>query len=133
VTIFSRTTEILRTFDPIIKETLRDEMTKIGVDIVPNSAVTSLAKTDDKAITLSYTSNNNNATAEFDTVLWAIGREPLLEKLAIDNAGVTVNKKGYVIADEYQETAIPGVYALGDVCGIEQLTPGTFYFPILQK
>lgn len=124
MTIFSRTKEILRSFDPIIKDTLRDEMTSIGIDIVPNSAVTSLSKADDKAITLSYTSNNNAATAEYDTVLWAVGREPLLEKLAIDKAGVTTNKKGYVVADEYQETVIPGVYALGDVCGIEQLTPG---------
>ncbi|OAQ34375.1 hypothetical protein K457DRAFT_105316 [Linnemannia elongata AG-77] len=123
VTIFSRTKEILRSFDPIIKDTLRDEMTNIGIDIVPNSRVTSLAKADDKAITLSYTSNNNDATAEYDTVLWAIGREPLLEKLAIDNAGVTTNKEGYVVADDYQETVVPGVYALGDVCGIEQLTP----------
>ncbi|KAF9103303.1 Glutathione reductase [Mortierella sp. GBA35] len=123
VSIFSRTEEILRTFDPIIKDTLRKEMTSIGIEIVPKSAVTALAKNGDKAITLSYTSNNKEATAEFDTVLWAIGREPLLEKLAIDKAGVTTNKKGYIVADDYQETAIPDVYALGDVCGIEQLTP----------
>jgi glutathione reductase (NADPH) len=99
-------------------------MTKIGINIVPNSAVTSLAKSDDKAITLNYVSNKKEASAEYDTVLWAIGRHPLLEKLAVEKAGVTINKKGYVIADEYQETVIPNVYALGDVCGIEQLTPG---------
>ncbi|KAG0252164.1 Glutathione reductase [Mortierella polycephala] len=123
VSIFSRTQEILRPFDPIIKDTLRKEMIKIGVDIVTNSKVTALAKTDNKAINISYISNGQEGTAEFDTVLWAIGREPLLEKLAIDKAGVTINDMGYVIADGYQETVVPDVYALGDVCGIEQLTP----------
>ncbi|KAF9312997.1 Glutathione reductase [Podila horticola] len=123
VSIFSRTEEILRPFDPIIKDTLRKEMVKIGVEIVPHAQVKSLAKAENNAITLNYVSNGQEASAEFDTVLWAIGRHPNLENLAVDKAGVTLNNKGYVVADEYQETVIPDVYALGDVCGIEQLTP----------
>ncbi|KAF9568347.1 Glutathione reductase [Mortierella alpina] len=123
VSIFSRTGEILRSFDPIIKDTLRKEMTSIGIEIVPHSKVTALAKTENKAISVQYTSDGKEGSAEYDTVLWAVGREPLLEKLAIDKAGVTTNDKGYVVADDYQETVVPGVYALGDVCGIEQLTP----------
>ncbi|KAF9336382.1 Glutathione reductase [Podila minutissima] len=123
VSIFSRTEEILRPFDPIIKDTLRKEMIKIGVEIVPHAKVKSLAKAENNAITLNYASNGQDASAEFDTVLWAIGRHPNLKSLALDKAGVTLNNKGYVVADEYQETVIPEVYALGDVCGIEQLTP----------
>ncbi|KAG9319828.1 hypothetical protein KVV02_002831 [Mortierella alpina] len=123
VSIFSRTGEILRTFDPIIKDTLRKEMTNIGIEIVPHSKVTALAKAEGKAISVQYTSDGKEGSAEYDTVLWAVGREPLIGKLAIDKAGVTTNDKGYVVADDYQETAVPGVYALGDVCGIEQLTP----------
>ncbi|GJJ70699.1 glutathione reductase (NADPH) [Entomortierella parvispora] len=123
VSIFSRTKEILRPFDPIIKDTLRKEMLSIGIDIVTDSHVKALAKTADNAITVSYTSNGDEGTAEFDTVLWAVGREPLLEKLSIENAGVTTNGKGFVVADDFQETVVPDVYALGDVCGIEQLTP----------
>ncbi|KAF9430836.1 Glutathione reductase [Podila epigama] len=124
VSIFSRTTEILRSFDPIIKDTLRKEMVKIGIEIVHHAKVTKLSNAaDNKAITLSYTSDNQEGTAEYDTVLWAVGRHPFLDKLALDKAGVTLNEKGYVVADEYQETVVPDVYALGDVCGIEQLTP----------
>ncbi|KAG0045085.1 Glutathione reductase [Gryganskiella cystojenkinii] len=123
VSIFSRTKEILRPFDPIIKDTLKKEMLNIGIDIVTDSHVKALAKADNNAITLSYTANGEEGTAEFDTVLWAVGREPHLEKLSIENAGVTKNSKGYVVADDFQETVVPDVYALGDVCGIEQLTP----------
>ncbi|KAF9436918.1 Glutathione reductase [Entomortierella beljakovae] len=122
VSIFSRTKEILRPFDPIIKDTLRKELINVGIEIVTDSHVSALAKSEN-AITLSYVSDGKEGTAEFDTVLWAIGREPLLEKLAIDKAGVTTNSKGFIVANDYQETVIPEVYALGDVCGIEQLTP----------
>ena len=125
MSIFSRTGEILRTFDPIIKDTLRKEMTSIGIEIVPHSKVTALAKAEGEAISVQYTSDGKEGSAVYDTVLWAVGREPLLEKLAIDKAGITTNDKGYVVANDYQETVVPGVYALGDVCGIEQLTPGT--------
>jgi len=114
----------LRPFDPIIKDTLKKEMLNVGVDIVTESHVKALAKTANNAITLSYTSNGEEGSAEFDTVLWAVGREPLLEKLSIENAGVTTNGKGYIVADDFQETVVRDVYALGDVCGIEQLTPG---------
>ncbi|KAF9113215.1 Glutathione reductase [Mortierella sp. AM989] len=123
VSIFSRTQEILRPFDHIIKDTLKKEMLSVGIEIVTNSQVKGLAKSEGNAINLSYVSNGTEGTAEFDTVLWAVGREPLLEKLAIDKAGITTNDKGYIVANDFQETVVPDVYALGDVCGIEQLTP----------
>ncbi|KAG0014706.1 Glutathione reductase [Entomortierella chlamydospora] len=123
VTIFSRTQEILRPFDHIIKDTLRKEMLNVGVEIVTKSQVKALAKSEGNAINLSYVSDGKEGVAEYDTVLWAVGREPLLEKLAVDKAGVTLNEKGYIAVNDYQETAVPDVYALGDVCGIEQLTP----------
>ncbi|KAF9355687.1 Glutathione reductase [Mortierella sp. NVP85] len=123
VTIFSRTQEILRPFDHIIKDTLKKEMLKIGVEIVTNSQVTSLAKSESDAINLNYVSDGNEGAAEYDTVLWAIGREPLLEKLNLKGTDVTLNDKGYIHVNDYQETAAADVYALGDVCGVEQLTP----------
>lgn len=124
VTIFSRTQEILRSFDPIIKDTLKKEMLKVGIEIVPNSQVKSLAKSGSNAINLNYVSDGNDGAAEYDTVLWAIGREPLLEKLNLKGTDVTLNDHGYIHVNDYQETAATDVYALGDVCGVEQLTPG---------
>jgi glutathione reductase (NADPH) len=114
----------LRPFDHIIKDTLKKEMLKIGVEIVTNSRVTSLAKSETDAINLNYVSDGNEGAAEYDTVLWAIGREPLLEKLNLKGTDVTLNDKGFIHVNDYQETAAAEVYALGDVCGVEQLTPG---------
>ena len=63
-------------------------------------------------------------TLDVDTVLWAIGRSPELEKLNLDVTGVKLNDKGHIPVDDYQNTNVPNIYALGDVCdkGYE-LTP----------
>ncbi len=59
----------------------------------------------------------------FDTVLWAIGRGPRTGDLDIDASGVALDERGYVSVDEYQNTSIEGVYAVGDVTGQAELTP----------
>lgn len=51
---------------------------------------------------------------------WA---SPEVEDLGLDKAGVGVDKKGHIIADEYQNTNVDGIYSLGDVCGKIELTP----------
>ncbi|KAF9353020.1 Glutathione reductase [Mortierella sp. AD094] len=73
VTIYSRTQEILRPFDHIIKDTLKKEMLNNGIEIVTKSQVKALAKSEGNAINLSYVSDGKEGTTEYDTVLWAVG------------------------------------------------------------
>ena len=56
-------------------------------------------------------------------VIAATGRHPLTEALGLDAAGVHTTKTGHIVVDDYQNTNVPGVYALGDVCGKVELTP----------
>ena len=58
-----------------------------------------------------------------DHVIWATGRKPNVQDLNLEAAGVTLNEKGFIAVDEYQNTVIPGIYALGDVTGEKELTP----------
>jgi dihydrolipoamide dehydrogenase len=51
----------------------------------------------------------------FDAVLVALGRQPVLRDLGIEQAGVAVDQDGFIEADAYCETSVPGVYAVGDV------------------
>jgi glutathione reductase (NADPH) len=53
----------------------------------------------------------------------ATGRHPLTKPLNLNKVGVKVDRKGYIKVDAYQNTNIPNVYALGDVCGKVELTP----------
>ncbi|KAJ3282903.1 hypothetical protein HDU76_008563, partial [Blyttiomyces sp. JEL0837] len=56
-------------------------------------------------------------------VIWAVGREAIVEPLNLGVTGVKFNKQGFIVVYEYQNTDQKGVFALGDVCGVAMLTP----------
>ncbi|KAK4517768.1 uncharacterized protein ATC70_001112 [Mucor velutinosus] len=122
VTIFSRTKQILRKFDTIIKDTLLEHMQKTGVKFTFDSKVTALKKSA-TGIVVEYDSAGQKGELEVDTVLWAVGRASNTEGLNVAAAGVKINDKHQIVVDEYQNTTAPNIYALGDVVGKAELTP----------
>jgi mycothione reductase len=52
-----------------------------------------------------------------DAILFATGRVPNSDILAVERAGVELDERGFVRADQYLETNVPGVWALGDIVG----------------
>ena len=56
-------------------------------------------------------------------MLWAIGRVPNTKGLELENAGVTIDDRGFVPVDDYQRTNVDHIHALGDVTGRTALTP----------
>ncbi len=65
----------------------------------------------------------NGECGPYDAVLWAVGRVPNSERLDLDAAGVRVDDEGHVLTDDWQNSTIPGICAVGDVTGREELTP----------
>src|SRR6202035_4059022 len=59
----------------------------------------------------------------FDCLLWAVGRSANIAGLDLENAGVAVDDWDFVVTDGFQNTNVPGVYAIGDVTGRAALTP----------
>src|SRR5205807_17149 len=59
----------------------------------------------------------------FDTVLWAVGRAPHVAGLDLERAGVAQGSDATITTDEFQNTNVQGVYAIGDVTGRAALTP----------
>lgn len=53
-----------------------------------------------------------------------MGRKPETETLDLGVAGVKTGEKGYIVADDFQNTSAEDIYALGDVTGQMELTPG---------
>lgn len=115
-------TVLRRGFDPFIVETLMQEIKHHGPTLVNNSTVASVTKAEDGTKTL--TLKDGRVLTGFDQVIFAIGRTPVTEGLGLEKIGVETNKKGYIVVDAYENTNVPGVYALGDVTqtGFE-LTP----------
>ena len=65
----------------------------------------------------------NGKTGVFDRVLFATGRKPNTAGLGLEDAGVELGRNGQVVVDEYSQTAVPSIYAIGDVTDRVNLTP----------
>lgn len=124
VTLFTRTKRILQTFDSLLSDTLLFQMKTIGIHHVRNSLSEKLEKVGDKYV-LHYLDKSSKVikTEEFDLVLWAIGRGPNSRNLGLEDLGISMDDFGHIMVDEYQNTNVAGIYALGDVVGKAQLTP----------
>ncbi len=110
----------LRSFDPMLSDTLVEVMAEHGPTLHTGSIPKLLEKHGDGSLTL-YLENGQQLTV--DCVIWAIGREPATDNLGLEHAGVKLDQQDYIPTDAYQNTNIPGVYAVGDNTGRAQLTP----------
>jgi glutathione-disulfide reductase len=120
VTIIALENRLMERFDPMISTVLEKEMRQQGIQIRTGFQVTALTKS---AEGLVVHSANDEHHAAFDTVIWAVGRRPNTHKLGLDAAGVEVMPNGVIPVDAYENTNVPGIYAIGDVTGKMPLTP----------
>lgn len=127
--MFIRGENFLRKFDPMIQKTMTDRYEAAGVKMHRNHTgfkevqLIRDGKGKDRLIKLI---SHDGSELEVNELLWAVGRAPEVEDLHLDIPGVKLNHSGHVVVDEYQNTSVEGVYALGDVTGQAELTPGMF-------
>jgi glutathione reductase (NADPH) len=119
VTILIRGPQILRGFDEDVRASLAEELTQRGIRIVPNTNLVRIDKTPDGLIAITQSG------AEFlgDEVLYATGRAPNSGGLGLEGLGVELGPTGAILVNEWSETAVPGIYAVGDVTDRINLTP----------
>ncbi|GGB42244.1 glutathione-disulfide reductase [Oceanisphaera marina] len=110
----------LRSFDPILTDTLVEAMATEGPQLHTESVPKSVEKNNDGSLTLHL---DNGEQLTVDCLIWAIGRRPMTANLNLDAAGVATDERGYIKVDEYQNTSAQGVYAVGDNIGYVELTP----------
>ncbi len=121
VTLLLRGEQLLKNFDPMLREHLMQEMLAHGVNILPRVQIERVRRGADGALDLLCA--NGQEQRGFDTLIWATGREPRTAELDLAAAGVACDERGYIPTDGYQNTNVAGVYAVGDVTGRAQLTP----------
>ncbi|MEX1665926.1 glutathione-disulfide reductase [Zhongshania arctica] len=109
----------LRGFDTEIRQELAEEMKAKGVKLRFNENVVAITERGDQyALQL-----ESGETLITDKVLYATGRNPMLEGLGLENTKVSLNDQGYIAVDEGFQTREPSIYAVGDVIGGMELTP----------
>jgi len=128
-----RKKQALRDFDTMISDGLDVEMTKAGINIHRHTngvAKVSLADVGDPKGKKNITLHSGDVIYGADVVLMAAGRVPNSAEfipntagLQLEQCGVEINPRKYIVVDDYQNTNVDNIYALGDVCGTVELTP----------
>ncbi|KAF2801115.1 glutathione reductase-like protein [Melanomma pulvis-pyrius CBS 109.77] len=126
VHFFIRGQKLLRSFDPMIQDAVTKEYERQGVNLHKGSQITKVEDIGNglKRVTYQDAETKKESTLEAEVVLFAVGRAPEIEDLHVKELGIKLNAKNHIVTDEYQNTNLPNVYAIGDVCdrGFE-LTP----------
>ncbi|MDH3977212.1 MAG: glutathione-disulfide reductase [Gammaproteobacteria bacterium] len=120
VSLFARRDSILRDFDDMLQTGLIEALAGDGVRLHWQTTPQRVEQTE---ACVMLVDTNDNRYGPFDTLIWAIGREPLTAELGLEQAGIATDDRGFIPVDDYQETNVPGVFAIGDVTGKAALTP----------
>jgi glutathione reductase (NADPH) len=120
VTIIALEDRIMERFDPMISEVLEQEMEKQGIQVRTGFQVTALSQSAEGII---VSSADEQSIAAFDSVIWAVGRRANTQGLNLQAAGVKVMPNNVIPVDDYENTNVQGIYAIGDINGKVPLTP----------
>ncbi len=148
VTQFYRGAQILRGFDEEARGLIAEMMREQGIDLhlgtnivemAPENADHSPSPVESKlgaalqapaGVVSSgdtggplWVKSTNGHEGVFDQVLFATGRTPNTDGMGLAEVGVTVGRRGKVVVDEYSQTSVPSIYAIGDVTNRVNLTP----------
>jgi glutathione reductase (NADPH) len=119
VSQYYRGAQILRGFDDEARGHVSNAMRADGIDIHCGTDVMRLEKTPDGIRAVA----TDGSDRDFDLVLYATGRRPNTAGLGLDTLGVGLGRDGQIEVDRYSQTAVPSIFAVGDVTGRINLTP----------
>ena len=118
-TLVHRGPNVLRGFDDHVRAHVTEEMERRGIKVLLGARHERVGKT--PAGLVSHLSTG--ATVESNVVMFATGREPYVEGLNLQAAGVALNEAGAIAVDDYSRTNVPSIWAVGDVTDRINLTP----------
>ncbi|MEM6303542.1 MAG: FAD-dependent oxidoreductase [Pseudomonadota bacterium] len=152
VTQYYRGAQILRGFDDEARGLVAEQMREAGIDLRTGSNIVEMALAADHEdgpqptasdaamgapagerraedapeapgkgpIWVKSTNGNENI---YDCVLFATGRNPNSRDMGLEDLGVEIGRRGEIVVDDFSQTAVPSIYAIGDVTNRVNLTP----------
>jgi len=118
--IVVRKDSVLRSFDTMLSSELMDAMRNSGMALDSGVVPESVEKTDGGIVLHAV---GGRSFGPVDALVWAVGRSPNTETLDATKAGVNMDRRGFIPTDEFQQTNVDNIFAIGDVTGREALTP----------
>jgi NAD(P) transhydrogenase len=118
VILIDKRPRLLEFVDAQIIDALQRQMTDIGVTIYHEEEAVAIREESDGQVTVSLT---HRPPITATTLLYAIGRIGATKHLNLDAVGLTPDARGRVIVNDHFQTAVPHIYAAGDVIGFPAL------------
>ena len=106
---------ILPVVDEDLTRPLSSRLKDLFAGLYFHTRIESMTVQDRKVLVQSTDANRQTATARFDRVLVAIGRQPRSAKLGLEHTGVAVDARGYITVNDTMRTNVPHIFAVGDV------------------
>lgn len=122
VTLLVRGGRLLDRFDGELAAQLAENLCHQGVRIQFDYRLRELQR-DDDGQHVRVLGHDGPLDSVFDTVFFAIGRRGNSTDIGLEQVGVAVGDRGEVIVDEWQDTSVPSIHAVGDIGGKVGLTP----------
>lgn len=119
VILVYRGDNILRGFDEDVREHLRLEMERRGIKIVTRQTVSAIEKVE-RGLDVELSDNESFIV---DTAMFATGRRPNVSGIGLEAAGVKISSTGAIVVNEFSQTSVPHIHAVGDVTDRINLTP----------
>jgi glutathione reductase (NADPH) len=121
VSLLIRGQQVLKQFDALLGQTALLMLREMGVDIEMGCRGAQLVRLPQGGLEAEL--QDGRRLGPLDSVIWAVGRVPNVEELALSRAGVHLGTDGFIATDDFQATNAAGIYAVGDVTGRIPLTP----------
>lgn len=122
VTIIDRNDRLMHREDDDVTEALQKLLEDEGVDIVLNATIKRVSGNSGQSVKMVIEQRGAEKTLEASHLLVAAGRAPNTSGVGLELAGVELNDRGYIKANERLQTTAPGVWAIGEVAGSPQFT-----------
>ena len=113
----------LRGFDDSVREFVKQEIEKKHINLLFNSNVARIDKQANEENRRFNLTMEDGSQLSSDLVLYATGRKPKTAGLGLEQAGVAVGANGQVLVNDFYQTNVDNIYAIGDVTDRLQLTP----------
>lgn len=112
VTIVEFMPRVVPVEDEDISKELEKQLKKQGIEIMTNSEVTKV-DTSGSGVKATVKTSAGEKVLEADILLSAVGIQPNIENIGLEQMGIKTDK-GRIVTDKYYSTNVPGVYAIGD-------------------
>ena len=121
VTVVEYCKDILPRFDTDLAKRLKQSLSKKGIEIYTQAQVSSIAQAEPdsdgkSSLNVNFIRKDKEESVSADVVLMAVGRKANLNSLNFEEMGIATSRRGVEVND-FMETSVPGVYAIGDING----------------